>query len=88
MCSLGQLLHRGEAHYPPYGESGPHLPAPSSWSALWGPMAISRTSKSKSGNPLLVHAAVEAAWQWVYAPSRLNGVPIEIVTTDFCFKLN
>ena len=45
--------------------------------------------KVKSGNPLLVRAAVDAAWQWVYAPSRLNGVPIEIVTMlTFSFKLN
>jgi outer membrane biosynthesis protein TonB len=45
--------------------------------------------KVNSGNPLLVRAAVEAAWQLVYAPSRLNGVPIEIVTIlTFSFKLN
>jgi outer membrane biosynthesis protein TonB len=45
--------------------------------------------KVKSGNPLLIHAAVDAAWQWIYAPSKLNGVPIEIVTMlTFTFKLN
>jgi outer membrane biosynthesis protein TonB len=45
--------------------------------------------KVKSGNPLLVHAAVDAAWQWVYEPSQLNGMPIEIVTyLTFSFKLN
>jgi TonB family protein len=45
--------------------------------------------KTKSGNPLLVRAAVEAVWQWAYEPSRLNGVPIEIVTNiTVSFKLN
>lgn len=42
-----------------------------------------------SGSPLLVKAAVDAAWQWVYAPSRLNDKPIEIVTVlTFNFRLN
>jgi TonB family protein len=45
--------------------------------------------KVLSGNPLLTRAAEEAAWKWVYAPSKLNGVPIEIVTVlTFSFKLN
>jgi outer membrane biosynthesis protein TonB len=36
-----------------------------------------------------VRAAVEAAWKWVYAPSKLNDTPIEIVTNlTFSFKLN
>ncbi|HUB79858.1 MAG TPA: energy transducer TonB [Bryobacteraceae bacterium] len=45
--------------------------------------------KAVSGNPLLVRAAIDAAWQWIYAPSKLNGVPIEIITNlKFTFKLN
>lgn len=45
--------------------------------------------KVKSGSPLLVKAAVDAAWQWLYLPSRLNDVPIEIITNlNFNFKLN
>jgi len=45
--------------------------------------------KVVSGSPLLVRAAVDAAWQWIYGPSKLNGDPIEIITRlTFNFKLN
>jgi len=45
--------------------------------------------KVKSGNPLLVRAAVDAVWQWAYEPSQLKGMPIEIVTNiTVSFKLN
>jgi protein TonB len=35
----------------------------------------------ESGHPLLVKAAVEAVRQWRYSATRLNGVPVEVVTT-------
>jgi protein TonB len=42
-----------------------------------------------SGNPLLVPAAVEAVKQWVYEPTLLNGVPVEVVTQiDVNFTLS
>jgi periplasmic protein TonB len=45
--------------------------------------------KVKSGNRLLVRAAEEAVWQWVYEPSRLNGSLIGIVTNiTVSYKLN
>lgn len=34
-----------------------------------------------SGNPLLVPAAMEAVKQSRYAPTRLNGEPVEVKTT-------
>jgi TonB family protein len=34
-----------------------------------------------SGHPLLVQAALDAVRQWVYQPTLLNGVPVEVVTT-------
>ena len=33
-----------------------------------------------SGQPLLVQAAMEAVKQWVYKPTYLNGVPVEVLT--------
>lgn len=42
-----------------------------------------------SGHFLLVQAAVDAVRQWVYQPTTLNGVPVEVVTTvDVHFKLS
>jgi len=32
-----------------------------------------------SGHPLLAHAAMEAVQQWVYRPTLLNGIPVEVI---------
>lgn len=41
-----------------------------------------------SNDPDLTNAALEAVRQWRYRPVRLNGIPVEIVTTiDVDFKL-
>ena len=45
--------------------------------------------KVLSGHPLLVKAAVDAVSQWIYAPTILNGQPVEVaapITVNF--KLN
>ncbi len=36
--------------------------------------------KVVSGEPLLLTAAVQAVKQWVYKPTLLNGVPVEVAT--------
>jgi protein TonB len=42
-----------------------------------------------SGQPLLVAAAMDAVKQWVYKPTHLNGVPVEVVTeVDVYFRLS
>ena len=47
-----------------------------------------RSAAAISGPPLLRQAAVEAIRQWVYAPGRLNGVPVEVTTqVDVGFTL-
>ena len=33
-----------------------------------------------SGNPVFVPAAIEAVKQWKYAPTLLNGIPVETKT--------
>lgn len=41
------------------------------------------------GIPLLDEAAVEAVRQWVYEPTRLNGVPVPVLmTVTVNFRLN
>lgn len=40
------------------------------------------------GDPLLANAVLEAARQWRYKPSRINGEPVEtVVPIEFTFKL-
>jgi len=41
-----------------------------------------------SGQPLLVEAAMDAVKKWVYKPTYLNGVPVEVLTeVDVNFQL-
>ena len=45
--------------------------------------------KVLSGHPLLVQSALEAVRQWVYAPTLLNGNPVEVLTQiDVNFTLS
>lgn len=47
-----------------------------------------RELRALSGHPLLVRAALDAVAQWVYQPTLLNGVPVEIDSTiDVTFTL-
>jgi len=40
------------------------------------------------GHPLLISAALEAVRQWVYQPTLLNGIPVEVATqVDVYFSL-
>jgi len=84
----GAVLHRAEPRYPPIAIAA-HISGSVELECVVGIDGHIQEVKVKSGNPLLVHAAVDAAWQWAYAPTKLNGVPIEIVTIlTFTFKLN
>ena len=43
----------------------------------------------KSGHPLLARAALEAVARWIYQPTLLNGVPVEVEAPIIVtFKLN
>ena len=44
-----------------------------------------------AGHPMLVQAAIDAATQWKYEPYRVNGEPVDVVTTaqiDFILSSN
>ena len=42
----------------------------------------------EGGHPLLVPAAVNAVRQWVYRPTLLNGLPVEVIAPiDVIFTL-
>ncbi|MGA2436070.1 MAG: energy transducer TonB [Bryobacteraceae bacterium] len=48
-----------------------------------------RELRAVSGNGLLIPAAIDAVRQWRYAPTILNGTPVEIATTiDVVFTLS
>lgn len=88
LVKLGNVLHRGEPVYPPIAKTA-HAQGNVELECVVGVDGHIKEVKVKSGNPLLIHAAVDAAWQWIYEPTRLNGVPIEIITIlTFNFKLN
>lgn len=41
-----------------------------------------------SGNPLLIPSALDAVRQWVYRPTLLNGIPVEVIAPiDVIFSL-
>ena len=85
---LGALLHKAEPQYPSIAKAA-HISGTVELECVVGVDGHIQEVKVKSGNPLLIQAAVQAAWQWVYAPSKLNGNPIEIITNlTFAFKLN
>jgi protein TonB len=41
---------------------------------------VQRLSVVSSANPLLTPAALDAVKQWVYAPTMINGEPVEVLT--------
>ena len=55
---------------------------------------ISKTGRMErlrvlSGHPLLAQAALDAVNQWTYRPTKLNGEPVEVITTiEVRFMLN
>jgi len=85
---LGRLLRKVEPQYPPIAKAA-HVFGNVVLECVVGVDGHIVQVKVKSGSPLLVRAAVDAVWQWVYEPSRLNGTLIEIVTNiTVSFKLN
>jgi protein TonB len=84
---LGTLLHRIEPAYPAIAKTA-RVQGDVALECVVGTDGRIRDVKVTSGNPLLIKAAVDAAWQWVYGPSKLNDTPIEIITIlTFSFKL-
>lgn len=85
---LGQVLHKAEPQYPQIAKAA-RIAGEVELECVVGVDGHIQEVKVISGHPMLVRAAVDAAWQWVYGPSQLNGSPIEIVTIlRFSFKLN
>ena len=57
--------------------------------ALIGTDGSVRDAKVLGGEPLLADAALTAVRQWIYTPTLLNGVPVEVLmNVTMHFKLN
>jgi TonB family protein len=74
-----KLLQHSEPVYPPLALQA-RISGVVHLNAVIGKDGTVRKLTVASGHPLLVPAAMEAVKQWVYAPSLLNGQPVEVVT--------
>jgi protein TonB len=74
---LATPLHRVEPIYPKLAIAA-HVQGVVQLMGVLGTDGRIRELKVLSGHPMLVRAAVEAVQQWIYAPTLLNGEPVEV----------
>jgi periplasmic protein TonB len=74
---MGRLVQRIEPVYPRIAIQM-RISGDVQLEAVVGADGRVRDLQVKSGHPLLVRAAVEAVRQWVFQPTLLNGVPVEV----------
>jgi protein TonB len=85
---LGRPISQPQPKYPPIAVTA-HIAGVVVVEAVVGVDGRVREVKAISGHPMLVPAALEAVRHWVYAPSTLNGDPIEIIAPiTVTFRLN
>ena len=72
---LGQVLAQAEPQYPQIAKAA-RIAGEVELECVVGVDGHIQEVKVISGHPMLVRAAVDAAWQWVYGPSQLNGSPL------------
>ena len=74
------LVRRIEPVYPPIARTA-HISGQVILHAIIGKDGTIESLEVKSGQAILVHAAVEAIRQWRYRPTILNGEAVEVETT-------
>jgi protein TonB len=74
---LATPLHRVEPVYPPLAITA-HVQGVVQLMGVLGTDGRIRELKVLNGHPMLVKAAVDAVQQWIYAPTLLNGEPVEV----------
>jgi protein TonB len=83
-----KLMRQPKPIYPPLAKQA-RISGVVRLDAIIGKDGTIQNLKVVSGHPLLVPAAMEAVKQWVYAPTLLNGEPVEVVTQiDVNFTLS
>jgi protein TonB len=73
------LIHRVEPVYPPLAKQT-HHEGKVELRAVIGVDGTIQSLQIISGDPLLVHSALEAVQQWKYKPTILNGQAVEVDT--------
>jgi TonB family protein len=83
-----KLVNKVPLVYPPLAKQA-RIQGTVRFSATIGKDGDVKNLEAVSGHPLLVPAALESVKQWVYRPTLLNGMPVEVVTQiDVNFTLN
>jgi hypothetical protein len=81
------LIKKVQPKYPPEAKQA-RMQGATRFAALIGTDGAIRELHLVSGPPLLGDAATDALKQWVYKPTLLNGVPVEVLTQiDVNFSL-
>jgi len=73
------IVHQTAPVYPSLAVQG-HIRGSVKLSALIGTDGKIKNLAAVSGHPLLVEAALNAVRQWIYRPTVLDGVPVEVKT--------
>lgn len=84
----GMLVHQVRPTYPPLAKQA-RVQGLVVMEAVISRDGTIQDLRVVSGHPLLTRAAVEAAQQWRYRPTLLNGEPVEVITTitvNFTFQ--
>lgn len=83
-----KLIRQPKPVYPPLAKQA-RIQGTVKFNAVIGRDGTIQNLQMVSGHPLLVAAATEAVRQWVYQPTLLNDVPVEVVTQiDVNFTLS
>ena len=85
---MANPIHRVEPMYPPIARQA-RVSGTVEIEAVIGVDGHLREIHVKNGPALLIKAATDAVRQWVYEPTTLNGVPVEVVGVILVtFRLN
>ena len=83
-----RLIYRASPVYPKLAKQA-HIQGTVKLAALIDEDGVVDRLKLISGHPLLVKAAFDAAKQWRYLPSTLNGAPVAVMTIiEITFTIN
>ena len=83
-----KLVHQVRPVYPPLARQA-RISGVVRLEAVISRSGLIESLQVMSGHPLLTQAALDAVRQWVYQPTLLNNVPVEVLTQiDVNFKLS